>query len=39
MIDMQWVIISRQAGEENNIGFCHRPSWALPFVPDHKIIE
>ena len=39
MIDMQRIIISRQTREENNIGFRHGPSWALPFVPDHEIIE
>jgi len=39
MIDMQRVIISRQTGEENDIGFRHGPSWALPFVSDREIIE
>jgi hypothetical protein len=39
MIDMKRVKIARQSGEEDNIGFRHGPSWALPLITDHEIIE
>jgi hypothetical protein len=39
MIDMKGIEVSRQTGEEYNIGFRDGPSWALPLVTDHKIIE
>ena len=39
MIDMERVKIARQSGEEDNIGFRHGPSWALPLITDHEIIE
>jgi len=39
MIDMKRVKIARQSGEEDNIGFRHGSSWALPLITDHEIIE
>jgi hypothetical protein len=39
MIDMKGVKIARQSGEEDNIGFRHGPSWTLPLITDHEIIE
>jgi hypothetical protein len=39
MIDMKRIEIARQASEEDNIGFRHGPSWALPLIPDHEIIK
>ena len=39
MIDVQGIEVSRQTGEEDDIGFRHGPSWALPLVTDHEIIE
>ena len=39
MIDMQWVIISRQASEQNDIRFRHRPSRAFPLLPNCEIIK
>jgi hypothetical protein len=39
MIDMKRIEVSRQTGEEYNIRFRNGPTWALPLVTDHKIIE
>jgi hypothetical protein len=39
MIDVKWVKISREPGEEDNIGFRHRPSGAFPLIADHEIIK
>jgi hypothetical protein len=39
MIDMQWVIISRETGEEDDVCLGYGSSWALPLVTDRKIIE
>ena len=39
MIDMQRIEVSRQTGEEDDIGFRHGSSWALPLIADHEIIE
>ena len=39
MIDMERIKISRQTGEENDVGFRHGPSWAFPLITDHEIIK
>jgi hypothetical protein len=39
MIDMKGIKISRQSGEEDNIGFRDGSSRALPLIPDYEIIE
>jgi hypothetical protein len=39
MIDMKRIEITRQSSEEDDIGFRHGPSWALPLITDHEIIE
>jgi len=39
MVDMQRIEVSRQAGEEHDIGFRHCSSWALPFITDDEIIK
>jgi len=39
MIDMKRIEVSRESGEEDNIGFRYSPSWALPLIADDEIIE
>lgn len=39
VIDMQWVIISRETGEEDDVRFRYGSSRALPFVTNGEIIK
>jgi hypothetical protein len=39
VIDMQWVIISRETGEEDDVRFGNGASRALPLVADREIIK
>ena len=39
MIDVERIEISGEPGEQDDIRFRHRPSWALPLVADDQIVE
>jgi len=39
MIDMERIEVSRQTGEDDDIGLRYGPTWALPLIADHEIVE
>ncbi len=39
MIRVQWIVVSREAREEHDIGLGDRPTGAFPFVTDLEVIE
>jgi hypothetical protein len=39
MVDVQWVEVAGQSGEQDDIRFRDRPSRTLPLVANHEVIE